>query len=110
MPAAPAAAHPGHGSHRLRARPLRPTESPPTLAAGGSLAYYFVPPRRGRLVIEAAGEGSLEVMASTLASEDYVKSHARQCPHCNAPIEKNDGCNKVSVIECEIIMLIEISG
>ena len=34
-------------------------------------------------------------MASTLASEDYVKSHARQCPHCNAPIEKNDGCNKV---------------
>ena len=49
-------------------------------------------------------------MASTLASEDYVKSNARQCPHCNAPIEKNDGCNKVSVIECEIIMLIEISG
>ena len=34
-------------------------------------------------------------MASTLASEDYVKSNARQCPHCNAPIEKNDGCNMV---------------
>ena len=41
------------------------------------------------------GKKRLEVMASTLASEDYVKSHARQCPHCNAPIEKNDGCNKV---------------
>ena len=38
----------------------------------------------------------VNVMASTLASEDYVKSHARQCPHCNAPIEKNDGCNKVA--------------
>lgn len=36
-----------------------------TLAAGGGLAYYFVPPRRGRLVIEASGEGSLEVFAST---------------------------------------------
>ena len=41
------------------------------------------------------GKKRLEVMAGTLASEDYVKSHARQCPHCNAPIEKNDGCNKV---------------
>ena len=38
-------------------------------------------------------------MASTLASEDYVKSHARQCPHCNAPIEKNDGCNKVTLFQ-----------
>ena len=43
------------------------------------------------------GKKRLEVMASTLASEDYVKSHARQCPHCNAPIEKNDGCNKVTL-------------
>ena len=41
------------------------------------------------------GKKRLELMASTLASEDYVKSNARQCPHCNAPIEKNDGCNKV---------------
>ena len=46
-------------------------------------------------------------MASTLASEDYVKSHARQCPHCNAPIEKNDGCNKVTLgLYCNEIEII----
>ena len=41
------------------------------------------------------GRRQLETMATVLASEDYVTSHARTCPHCNAPIEKNEGCNKV---------------
>ena len=41
------------------------------------------------------GRRQLETMATVLASEDYVSSHARTCPHCNAPIEKNEGCNKV---------------
>ena len=41
------------------------------------------------------GKRQLEMMASVLASEDYVRSNARPCPHCHAPIEKNDGCNKV---------------
>lgn len=36
-----------------------------SLAPGGALGYYLVPPRRGRLVIAAAGEGSMEVVAST---------------------------------------------
>ena len=34
-------------------------------------------------------------MATVLASEDYVKDNTQHCPHCNAPIEKNEGCNKV---------------
>ena len=37
----------------------------------------------------------LENMANDLASADYVKDKTQHCPHCNAPIEKNDGCNKV---------------
>ena len=36
-------------------------------------------------------------MAVSLASEDYLKDNAQHCPHCNVPIEKNEGCNKVSV-------------
>jgi hypothetical protein len=34
-------------------------------------------------------------MYSNLASEDYLAHKAKHCPHCNAPIEKNEGCNKV---------------
>ena len=40
------------------------------------------------------------MMATTLASEDYVKDNAKQCPHCNAPIEKNEGCNKITCWRC----------
>ena len=47
------------------------------------------PPRR-------YGKKQLESMAVNLASEEYLKDNAQQCPHCNAPIEKNEGCNKVS--------------
>ena len=35
-------------------------------------------------------------MVTSLASEDYLKDNAQHCPHCNVPIEKNEGCNKVS--------------
>ena len=42
------------------------------------------------------GKKQLETMAVNLASEEYLKDNARHCPHCNAPIEKNEGCNKVS--------------
>ena len=36
-------------------------------------------------------------MSADLASEDYLKDKAKLCPHCNAPIEKNEGCNKVGM-------------
>ena len=42
------------------------------------------------------GKKQLERMAVNLASEEYLKENAQHCPHCNAPIEKNQGCNKVS--------------
>ena len=47
------------------------------------------------------GKRQLETMANTLASEDYVTAHAQHCPHCRAPIEKNDGCNKITCWRCE---------
>jgi len=46
------------------------------------------------------GKKQLETMSATLASEDYMASNARQCPHCNAPIEKNEGCNKITCWRC----------
>ena len=54
-----------------------------------------------RLFLEKKyGKRQLENMASVLASEDYVKDNAKYCPHCNAPIEKNEGCNKVKFSRC----------
>ena len=41
------------------------------------------------------GKKQLESMSADLASQDYLKDRAKLCPHCNAPIEKNEGCNKV---------------
>ena len=41
------------------------------------------------------GKKQLTDMSANLASEDYLADKAKQCPHCNAPIEKNEGCNKV---------------
>ncbi|MCA9655768.1 MAG: sulfatase [Myxococcales bacterium] len=35
------------------------------LAAGSSLVYYLVPPRRGRLRLDVRGQGSLQVLASS---------------------------------------------
>ena len=46
------------------------------------------------------GKKQLEHMATSLASEDYLKDNARHCPHCNAPIEKNEGCNKITCWRC----------
>ena len=30
-----------------------------------------------------------------------MTTHAQHCPHCRAPIEKNDGCNKITCWRCE---------
>jgi len=46
------------------------------------------------------GKKQLATMSATLASEDYMANNARQCPHCNAPIEKNEGCNKITCWRC----------
>merc|ERR1719300_1864580 len=46
------------------------------------------------------GKRQLETMAANLASDDYIKDKAKPCPHCNAPIEKNDGCNKITCWRC----------
>jgi E3 ubiquitin-protein ligase RNF14 len=46
------------------------------------------------------GARQLATMAATLASEDYLSENARHCPHCNAPIEKNEGCNKITCWRC----------
>lgn len=46
------------------------------------------------------GKKQLENMANDLASADYVKDKTQHCPHCNAPIEKNDGCNKITCWRC----------
>merc|ERR1712226_1302633 len=46
------------------------------------------------------GKKQLSEMSANLASEDYLATKARHCPHCNAPIEKNEGCNKITCWRC----------
>lgn len=46
------------------------------------------------------GKKQLTDMYSNLASEDYLADKAKHCPHCNAPIEKNEGCNKITCWRC----------
>ena len=35
-----------------------------------------------------------------LAQNMWLKANTRPCPHCKAPIEKNDGCNHVVCKSC----------
>jgi len=46
------------------------------------------------------GAKALANMAATIASEDYLSANAKHCPHCRAPIEKNEGCNKITCWRC----------
>jgi len=46
------------------------------------------------------GAKALHSMAADLASEDYMSQNAKHCPHCKAPIEKNEGCNKITCWRC----------
>jgi arylsulfatase A-like enzyme len=53
-----------------RAAPFGMSPSPDgsatlSLAAGTGLAYYLVPPRRGKLLLDVRGQGSLHVLASS---------------------------------------------
>lgn len=46
------------------------------------------------------GKKQLQQAMALMLSEDYVQDNARHCPHCNAPIEKNEGCNKITCWRC----------
>lgn len=67
----------------------------------GILDKYAKASHDERLFMERRyGKKQLTTMSANLASEDYLADKAKMCPHCNAPIEKNEGCNKITCWRC----------
>ncbi|HET6586062.1 MAG TPA: sulfatase, partial [Nannocystaceae bacterium] len=62
------------GSPAMRVVPTPGGDVRLELTPGSGLAYYFEPPRRGRLELDLAGEGAFDVLVSTAA--DHEKGRA----------------------------------
>uniref|UniRef100_T1JN94 Uncharacterized protein n=1 Tax=Strigamia maritima TaxID=126957 RepID=T1JN94_STRMM len=53
-----------------------------------------------RLMEKRYGRHQLQNVVQNVLSEDWVLSNSKRCPHCNTPIEKLDGCNKMTCVHC----------
>ena len=42
------------------------------------------------------GKRQLTIMSETFMSETYLSDNTKPCPNCRAPIEKTEGCNKMT--------------
>lgn len=42
------------------------------------------------------GKKQLNSMVQEYQSESYKQQNTKSCPHCSAPIQKSDGCNKMT--------------
>ncbi|KAK9508202.1 hypothetical protein O3M35_007918 [Rhynocoris fuscipes] len=47
------------------------------------------------------GKKQLQNMIQIYKSEDWISSNSKPCPHCEANIEKSDGCNKMICWKCK---------
>ncbi|KAK0093349.1 hypothetical protein PV326_013774 [Microctonus aethiopoides] len=46
------------------------------------------------------GKQQLTVLVENTMSENWIHNNSHNCPHCNAAIEKSDGCNKMTCGRC----------
>ena len=46
------------------------------------------------------GKRQLQKLMDEVVSEEWLDSHAKQCPSCKASIQKIDGCNKMTCLKC----------
>ncbi|OXU22387.1 hypothetical protein TSAR_005079 [Trichomalopsis sarcophagae] len=46
------------------------------------------------------GKKQLQVLVENTMSENWIHRNSQSCPHCNAAIEKSDGCNKMVCWKC----------
>merc|ERR1712241_255759 len=46
------------------------------------------------------GKRQLTIMVETLQSETYLTDNTKPCPNCRAPIQKSEGCNKMTCNKC----------
>ncbi|KAK2580463.1 hypothetical protein KPH14_006205 [Odynerus spinipes] len=47
------------------------------------------------------GKKQLQILVENTMSENWITSNSHHCPHCNAAIEKSDGCNKMTCWKCK---------
>nr|CAD7447067.1 unnamed protein product [Timema bartmani] len=52
------------------------------------------------LLEQRYGRTQLQNLVSTSMSETWIHDNSRSCPHCNAAIEKSEGCNKMVCQRC----------
>jgi E3 ubiquitin-protein ligase RNF14 len=46
------------------------------------------------------GKKQLELLVQQTLSEHWVTTQSKPCPHCKVPIQKFEGCNKVTCFKC----------
>jgi len=46
------------------------------------------------------GKRQLTIMLETFMSETYLSDNTKPCPNCRAPIQKSEGCNKMTCNKC----------
>jgi len=46
------------------------------------------------------GKKQLEMLVDDIQTASWMGQHSKQCPHCKAHIEKQDGCNKMACVRC----------
>lgn len=48
------------------------------------------------------GKRAIKSLVEDHLSEKWIGSNSKHCPHCNASIEKTEGCNKMTCFRCGI--------
>lgn len=63
--------------------------------AGSAAKKAFLEKKYGKKTIQTATE--------ELVSEEWIEENAKQCPSCKSPIQKIDGCNKMTCRKCHCL-------
>jgi len=49
-----------------------------------------------QLLEKTYGRKQLALLVESTLSEKYIEKESKPCPHCKIPIEKSEGCNKMT--------------